>query len=436
MSLPIICLDECLCQFCEAFRGCFSKPQFKYLVTVLLALIICQESRTLSGLMRQIAGGPSVSGLSRFLSEAPWSAAEVAGRWYERFVAQMIPAVQQEHLRQQQARPKRRGHPQATVVTGYLIGDDSTQHKPGGKNMKGMGYHHSTTHQKRVPGHSLVQGLYLLLGRRCPLPPRLYRQRAVCEREGVPFQSKIDLMEQVIRTFEPVIGTLTHVLMDAWYGDKRLWRAARDRDFQITTGVKSNRSLRVADPQARSGWRWQRLSDYAAALSPEQYQKLVWPAQDPDQPREVYVHVVTTRLRKLYQCQLVIARPSLDCPPAAVRYWASSDLDADLLTLVGHIATRWTIEVFFGETKDLLGLDQYQLMSATALLRFWTLVCLAYVFLEEQNALLRLAWQRHVTLGETRRVIQQRHWGHLLHWLHDQFSLGVTPQELHALLVA
>jgi hypothetical protein len=436
MALPIICLDECLCQFCEAFRGCFSKPQFKYLVTVLLALIICQESRTLSGLKRQIAGGPSVSGLSRFLSEAPWSAAEVAGRWCERFVAQMTPAVQVEHARQQPARPKRRGHPKATVVTGYLIGDDSTQHKPGGKKMAGMGYHHSTTHQKRVPGHSLVQGLYLLLGRRCPLLPRLYRQRAVCEREGVAFASKIDLMEHLIRTFEPVVDTLTHVLLDAWYGHKRLWRAARERGFHITTGVKSNRWLRLADPLAPGGWRWQRLSDYAAALSPDLYQKVVWPAQDPDGPREVYVHVVTTRIRKLYKCQVIIARPTLDCPPQTVRYWASSDLQADLPTLVGHIATRWTIEVFFGETKDLLGLDQYQVMSATALLRFWTLICLAYVFLEEQNALLRVAWQRHVTLGQTRRVIQQRHWGHLLHWLHNQFSLGVTLEQLQSFLVA
>ena len=434
MSMPIICLDESLCQFCEVFRCCFSKPQFKYLVTVLLALIICQEARTLSGLKRQIAGGPSVSGLSRFLSDAPWSAAEVASRWKERFVEQMGQAVQAEHARQRQVRAKRRGHPKATVVTGYLIGDDSTQHKPGGKKMEGMGYHYSTTHETQVPGHSLVQGLYLLLSRRCPLLPRLYRQRAVCEREGVPFQSKIDLMEQLIRTFEPVAGTLTHVLLDAWYGEKRLWRAARDRGFQITTGVKSNRSLRVDDPQAPPGWRWQRLSDYAASLSPDQYQKVIWPAQD--EPREVYVHVVTTRIRKLYRCQVLIARPSLDCPPAAVRYWASSDLAADGSTLIRHIATRWTIEVFFGETKDLLGLDHYQVMSATALVRFWTLVCLAYVFLEEQNALLRVAWQRHVTLGETRRTVQQRHWHHLLDWLHDQFSLGVKPEELHMLLAA
>jgi len=434
MSMPIICLDESLRQFCEAFRSCFSKPQFKYLVTVLLALIVCQEARTLSGLMRQIAEGPSVSGVSRFLSEAPWSAEEVANCWYARFVEQMREAVEQEHARQRRAAAKRRGRPKTTVVTGYLIGDDSTQHKPGGKKMEGMGYHYSTTHERTVPGHSLVQGLYLLLGRRCPLPPRLYRQRAVCEREGVPFQSKISLMEQIIRSFEPVVGTLTHVLMDAWYGEKRLWRAARERGFQITTGVKSNRSLRVADPQAPSGWRWQRLSQYAASLSPEQYQKVLWPTQD--EPREVYVHVVTTRIRKLYRCQVVIARPTLDCPAAAIRYWASSDLEADLSTLVRHIATRWTIEVFFGEIKDLLGADQYQLMSATALLRFWTLVYLAYLFLEEQQAHLRSLFHCHVTLGQARRWVQQRHWQHLLGWLHDQFSRGVKLDELHMLLPA
>jgi len=135
MSIPIICLDECLCQFCEVFRACFSKPQFKYLVSVVLALIICQESRTLSGLMRQIAAGPSVSGLSRFLSTAPWSAEEVARVWYEQFAQQMSGAVQDEHARQQRKQARRRGRPKATVVTGYLIGDDATQHKPGGKKM-------------------------------------------------------------------------------------------------------------------------------------------------------------------------------------------------------------------------------------------------------------------------------------------------------------
>jgi len=61
--------------------------------------------------------------------------------------------------------------------------------------MAGLGKHHSTTQEKRIVGHSLVQGLYLLLSRRCPLAPHLYRQEAVCEAEEVAFQSKIAQME-------------------------------------------------------------------------------------------------------------------------------------------------------------------------------------------------------------------------------------------------
>jgi len=80
----------------------------------------------------------------------------------------------------------------------------------------------------------------------------------------------------------------------------------------------------------------------------------------------------------------VIVRQTLDDPLAQARYWASSDLHADLPTLLVHIATRWDIEVLFGDGKEELGVDQYQLMSAMAIVRFWTLAMLAYVFLEEE----------------------------------------------------
>ena len=435
MPIPIICLDASLRQFCETFRRCFTRPQWKYLVTVLLALMMCQGTCTLSGLLGQVAEGQSLSGLSRFFSQAPWSAEEVAEAWLEGFGEQMAEAVRDEHIRQRRKQGRRRGRPRATVVTGYLIGDDSTQHKPKGKKMGGIGHHYSTTAKGQVPGHSLVQGLYVLLGRRCPLAPQMYRQKAVCEREGVPFHSKIDIMETLIRSFQPIAETSTHVLVDAWYGCKRIWKAARQRGFLITSGLPSNRFLRVPDPEAERGWCWQCLNEYVTTLRPNQYQKVRWPRQD-EEPRDVYVHVIHTRIRKLYTCQLVIARPSLDCPAKDIRYWASSDLDADLMTLVHYIAMRWTIEVFFGDTKELLGLDHYQLMSATAILRFWTLVAAAYLYLDEERARLRDEWQRHVTIGEARRAIQRRHWRHLLDWLHEQFSAGVTSEQLFPLLAA
>jgi hypothetical protein len=258
MPVPIICLDEEVRYFAQRFQKLFSKPQYQYLVTVLLGLMECEGRRTLSDLVRQIGAGPSLAGLSRFLSEAPWEAAAVAEHWLRHFREEMQPCVAAELQRQRQEQAKHRGRPKQPVVTGYLIGDDSTMHKPKGKKMQGLGQHHSTTEGKRIPGHSMVQSLYVLLGRHCPLAPQLYRQQRVCEAEGVPFASKIALMEALIRTFEPVEGTLTHVLLDTWYSAKCLWRAARERGFHITTGLKSNRWLRVEDPTAPQGWRWQK----------------------------------------------------------------------------------------------------------------------------------------------------------------------------------
>jgi len=435
MPVPIVCLDPRLRQFVAAFRSCFSKPQYTYFETVVFALLLCYESRTLSGLLRQVAERRSVAGLSRFLARAPWSEEEVAATWRARFEAAVRPQVAEAHRQQRARRPQQPGRPRATVVTGYLIGDDSTLAKPKGKRMEGVGLHHSTTAGTRVRGHSLVQGLYKVEGRSCPLLPLLYRQQAVCVADGVPFQSKVALMEQTIRAFEPTPGTRTHVLLDTWYSAKSIWRAARERDFLITTGLKKNRSLRVPDPEAERGWQWQTLADYAAGLGPAAYQPVRWPRQN-EEERIVYVHVVSTRVRKLYRCQVVIVRESLTAPLSQTRFWASSDLDTDLATLVGHIAARWQVEVLFADAKELLGLDQYQVMSAQAIVRFWTLVLAAYTFLEEEQALLMVQEQRHVTLGQARRTVQTAHRHHLLGWIHAQFCAGATPDDLALRLAA
>jgi hypothetical protein len=298
MRVPIICMDGRLRDFAAEFRPCFSTPQRRYFEIVLLALLLCQEAKTLTGLLRQVAVQVPLSGLSRFLAIAPWSTADVAKTWRTRFDTQVAPLVAAEQARQRAAQPTRRGRPATPVVTGYLIGDDSTMHKVRGKKMAGLGKHYSTTAGTRVVGHSLVQGLDVVQGRHCPLEPQLYRQQAVCATEQVPFQSKIDLMDDLSRTFPPLPGTRTPVLLDSWYAAKRLWKTARGRGFQISTGLKSNRMLRVTDPHATTGWRWEGLTTYAAGLTAADYQRVTWPSQDAE-PRLVWVHVVQTRVKKL-----------------------------------------------------------------------------------------------------------------------------------------
>jgi len=163
MPVPIICLDEELCHFAERFGEHFSKPQYQYFVTVLLGLMLFEGRRTLSGLLREVGEHTDLAGLSRFLSQAPWSQEELAASPLRHFRHEMQFVVEVERHRQQNQRPKRRGRPKQPLVTGYVIGDDSTMSKPKGRKMEGLGRHHSTTEDKRIVGHSLVLGLYVLL---------------------------------------------------------------------------------------------------------------------------------------------------------------------------------------------------------------------------------------------------------------------------------
>jgi hypothetical protein len=130
MPTPIICTDPRLRQFAARFHACFSKPQAQYFVTVLLALLLCLEPATCSALQRAVCFGRALSGVSRFLAQAPWSVAAVAAPWTARFHGQLTPLVAAEVANQQAARPRRPGRPLVTRVTGYLIGDDSVCAKP------------------------------------------------------------------------------------------------------------------------------------------------------------------------------------------------------------------------------------------------------------------------------------------------------------------
>lgn len=435
MPFPIEIMEQALGQYLGLFRDCFTNPQWQHFVTVLLGLMQCEEHRTLSALLRKVAGvGNRVDGLHRFLKSAPWNAEKLATTWWQRYSHTLGPLVAAEHARQLALPHRRRGRPRKTVVTGFLSFDDSTHAKRKGRKMKGLGHHYSSTEGKTVIGHSLLAGLCVLLGRRCPLAPHLYRQKEVCEREEATFQSKIDLVEEMIRDFQPVPGTLTHILFDSWYTCLRLWRAARARGWPVTGGLKANRYLRLKDPVRR--WRYARLPEYAESLTAKDYQLVPWPRQD-GTSRLVYAHLIRTFVRHLGACQVLLVKERLDQPLKEVRYWATSELQAEITTVVSWAAQRWAIETFFEDLKEVFGTDQYQLRSVEGLVRFWHLAFLAYCYLEEQRAaLMPEQGSPRLTIGQTRCHQQERHRRLLLHWIHDRFSENLTPDQVDQLLAA
>ena len=213
--------------------------------------------------------------------------------------------------------------------------------------MAGIGKHYSTTARGVVQGPSLVVGLLELLGRRCPLPPLLYRQQAVAEAQGVPFQSKVDLVVGAIQGLIPVPGTKTHLLIDTWYTCHRLWRAALQRHFAITGGIRVNRWLRLPDPLHSECKRKVRLSAYLAELEPEDFVMVPW------RGRLVAAHLVRTFIYKLGACQVLVAKEYPESPVATARCWATSDLKADVSRVASYAAQRWDIETWIEDAKGL-----------------------------------------------------------------------------------
>ncbi len=100
MPVPMICLEFALSQYAETFRQAFTLPQFQHFVTVLLGLVLAPERRNLAGLLSRVAGSHSLSALSRFFTQAPWSPEKVTEVWLRRFRQQLAPQVQAEHARQ------------------------------------------------------------------------------------------------------------------------------------------------------------------------------------------------------------------------------------------------------------------------------------------------------------------------------------------------
>ena len=170
---------------------------------------------------------------------------------------------------------------------------------------------------------------------------------------------------------------------------------------------------------------WLSLSQYAAHLSADDWQQVVWPSHQGGQA--MYAHLIPTWIRKLGPTLLLITCHDLDEPLKTMRYWGSTVMDLEAQALVDLLAKRWDIETFFEYNKDLLGSDHYQVMTANAIIRFWTLTACLLCFLEEQRA---LSLRPGLTCGDIRRRIQEEHRRNLLYWLQAQFQAGVSIDQL------
>lgn len=64
--------------------------------------------------------------------------------------------------------------------------------------------------------------------------------------------------------------------------------------------------------------------------------------------------------------------------PATLRAFLCTDCSMDIEKILGAYMERWPVEVFFRESKQKLGLDQYQIRSSKGIWRFWLMMSLVH----------------------------------------------------------
>ena len=207
----------------------FSKPQRRHLENYLQGLICQEHRRTLAAMSRHVPMGPDGSNWERFVTASPWELPALNRAW-RRFLRREVRRLKPEG--------KRIGGRQVD----FLVFDD-THHRRTGPSLEGAGYHYVHSEKRTQWGHCLVTAVYVsgdyAFGYSCDPYVRQVevtalnaRGEAAGKEDRLTFRSKTELVVAQLHDFRPLRpGRPVFVLLDSWYVNQQIVRAAREKQL-------------------------------------------------------------------------------------------------------------------------------------------------------------------------------------------------------------
>lgn len=95
--------------------------------------------------------------------------------------------------------------------------------------------------------------------------------------------------------------------------------------------------------------------------------------------RKFYVYRYEGNLNKISNAVVLLSYPE-ECfgNPKALRIFISTDVSLSTQEILDSYAKRWSIELFFRQSKQKLGLDKYQIRSSQGIQRYWLIMSLTH----------------------------------------------------------
>ena len=382
----------------EQFRPCFTRPQFRNFSTYILGLVACEGRKNIENMNRCFVDHRDQSTLNRFLTASPWSLRHLEARRLA-LVREKLPA------------------PEGS--TGTLIIDDTINEKTG-RRMEEAGYHYDSSQGKAVWGHDLVTAHYVNGEAEYPAGLGLYVKKDTCLREEKAFKTKIQLAVEQVEAFTPPPGTETVVAFDSWYFCSRIVETAAKRGWDWVTQAEANRIVHLKGERMN-------VTELAEALPDVKFKKVTVKGE------AFFLRGFRVWMPKLGEVRLVVSREE-----DGFHFYVTNRVDWTDRRVVEAYRVRQTIDVFYRNVKQNLGLEEYQVRAGRGAIIHWHLVFTAYTLL----ALLRRSLAGSSgqlgkvldTIGDVCRWVKRQCLRRLVDWVIIKARHNAKPQTLYRIL--
>src|SRR4030067_1238602 len=343
--LPIASYPSIVEEFLPKMKQDFSKPQLENFAKYLTGIMVC-DKKNVTAINNAFVGHKDQSALNNWLTDSPWS---------DEKLDQARKELAKEELNAK------------NIKHGKLIVDDTLNHKTG-EHMEGVNIHFDHAEGKYTLGHQLVT-THLAAGRySIPVDFELYQRN-----EGQPdFKSKIEIAKQLIAKAVAAGFDFDCVVYDVWYFNFEMTSYTENVGKDWVAGCKINRLIQTGDGFVS-------LADYLKKVPQEEFKKVSVKTKEGERVFWTFAKNVTL---KNHQQRVRVVFSYEDEILGEPKVLATNRLEWDVKTILETYLTRWNIDAFYRDAKQVLGLEDYEVRKLPGTKRHWLMVFLADTLLQ------------------------------------------------------
>jgi len=355
-------------RFFRSFKGIFSKPQLSNFKRLVCGLIV-SEGKNIQGI-NSVFGERNQSSLNRFVTQSDWDFEEV-DRQRLKFTV--------KHF--------------GSKHDGFIILDDTVAVKTG-KKMEKANYHRSGVTKKKEWGHCFVDSLYFDTDSDVTYPIRIqsYLRKVNADSDN-PFKTKREIaLEQIDFALENGVRA-GGVMSDAWYYSDEFVKELKTRNLKYFLGVKTSLKISINRQKRIS------IKKYIETLQEKDFTKHKF------KNGTYFLHNKEASIRGDGKETLLISykqeeKNNIKCYVTNCHEW-------DNFKYMKVLLKRWSIECLHRDTKQHLGLEEYQVRKYRGMQAVALAILAAYtlLILNKAPALLK-KFRPLQTIGEMCRFTQ------------------------------